>query len=86
MCDFWCQHYLFDLVSEHAAFNTQDSGDINVLLADGVKPGGETVQQSQEEHPGELHDVKHSLQDVIWSREICILMHMTIVNHNKRSI
>lgn len=56
-------------MSEHAALDAQDGGDVDVLLADGVEPGGETVQQGQEKHPGELDDVKHSFQDVIWSRE-----------------
>lgn len=56
---------LLDLMREHAAFDAQDSGDINVLLTDGVQPGGETVHQGQEEHPGELHDVEHTFQDVI---------------------
>ncbi len=68
--DFSRQHYLLDLMSEHAALDAQDGGDIDVLLADGVEPGGETVQQGQEKHPGELQHVKHSLQDVIWSGEI----------------
>lgn len=56
-------------MGEHAALDAQDGGDVDVLLADGVEPGGEAVQQRQEEHPGELDDVEDSLQDVIWSRE-----------------
>lgn len=60
--------YLFDLPGEHAALYTQHSGDVNVLSAHVIHPLGEALHSRLEEHPGELYDVEHPLDDVICER------------------
>lgn len=57
--------YLFDLASQHAALQAQHSGDVDVLPAHLVHPLSEAVDGRLAEHPGELYDVEHSLDDVI---------------------
>lgn len=57
--------YLFDLSGQHAALYTQHSGDVDVLPAHVIHPPGEAVHRRLEEHPGELYDVEHSLDDVV---------------------
>jgi len=57
--------YLFDLPRQHAAFDTQHCGDVDVLPAHVIHPVGEALYCRLEEHPGELDDVEHSLDDVV---------------------
>lgn len=57
--------YLLDLPRQHAALDTQHGGDIDVLPAHVVHPVGEALHRGLEEHPGELYDVEHSLDDVV---------------------
>lgn len=61
--------YLFDLPRQHAALDTQHCRDVHVLPAHLIHPLGETVDCRLEQHPGELDDVKHSFDDVVWGKE-----------------
>lgn len=57
--------HLFDLSRQHAALDTQHSGDVDVLSAHVIHPFGEALHRRLEEHPGELYDVEHSFDDVV---------------------
>lgn len=57
--------YLLDLPRQHTALNTQHSGDVDVLPAHVVHPVSEALHCGLEEHPGELNDVEHTLDDVV---------------------
>lgn len=57
---------LFDLSGQHAALYTQHSGDVDVLPAHVVHPLGEAVHCGLKKLPGELYDVEHSLNNIVW--------------------
>lgn len=57
---------LFDLSGQHAALYAQHGGDVDVLPAHVVHPLGEAVHRGLEKLPGELYDVEHSLDNVVW--------------------
>lgn len=57
--------YLFDLSGQHAALYAQHGGDVHVFSAHVVHPLCKAVHRGLEQHPRELDDVQHALDDVV---------------------